>query len=292
MPNPSTTPHAPLIVQITDPHLFADAQGKLLGMVTRDSLEKVIDKVLLEQPQVDLVLVTGDLSQDGTHESYQAFHEMSQRIKAPARWFAGNHDEPLVMEEVAVGIMGVEGVEAVDDAKAGNHYLLNPVIDIGSWRITLLNSAVPGSVPGFLPESELQVLAKSLSEAKPETHHLICLHHHPISIHCKWMEPIGLRNPEALFEVVERFPAVRALLWGHIHQEIDQLSERPKCPDLRLLATPSTCIQFKPLSDDFALDDLPPGYRWLRLQPDGGIETGVSRVEGYEFKPDFSSDGY
>lgn len=285
MPNPATTPFAPLIVQITDPHLFADADGKLLGMVTRDSLERVIDKVLLEQPQIDLLLVTGDLSQDGTHESYEAFHQASQRIKAPARWFAGNHDEPGVMEEVAAGILEADSGQA-------DSYLLNPVIDIGSWRITLLNSAVPGSVPGFLPESELQVLAKSLSEATPETHHLICLHHHPVSINCKWMEPIGLRNPEALFEVVERFPAVRALLWGHIHQEIDQHSERPKCPSLRLLATPSTCIQFKPLSDDFALDDQPPGYRWLRLQPDGSIDTGVSRVEGYEFKPDFSSDGY
>jgi Icc protein len=275
LPNPSTTPFAPLIVQITDPHLFADADGKLLGMVTRDSLEKVIDKVLLEQPQIDLLLVTGDLSQDGTVESYQAFQQMSARIKAPTHWFCGNHDEPLAMEEAAAGIQAAGGAD-----------VLKPVIDIGNWRITLLNSAVPGSVPGFLPESELKLLAQSLSEA-PERHHLICLHHHPVSIQCKWMEPIGLRNPHALFEVLGRFPQTKALLWGHIHQEVDRMQG-----DLRLLATPSTCIQFKPLSDDFALDDLPPGYRWLRLQPDGSIDTGVSRVEGYEFKPDFSSAGY
>lgn len=269
MPTPSSASFAPLIVQITDPHLFGEADGRLLGMNTRDSLEKVIDKVVLEQPQIDLLLVTGDLTQDGSVASYQAFQQMSARIQAPTHWFAGNHDEPQVMEEVARGTD-----------------LLTPVIDMGEWRITLLNSAVPGSVPGFLPETELRLLAQSLSEA-PDRHHLVCLHHHPISIDCKWMAPIGLRNPDALFAVLERFPQTRALLWGHIHQEIDQ-----QRGDLRLLATPSTCIQFKPRSDDFALDDLPPGYRWLRLNPDGTIDTGVSRVEGYAFKPDFSSDGY
>jgi Icc protein len=269
LPNPSAESIAPLIVQITDPHLFADADGRLLGMNTRDSLEKVIDKVLLEQPQIDLLLITGDLTQDGSVASYQAFQRMSARIQAPTRWFAGNHDEPLVMEEVARGTD-----------------LLEPVVDIGAWRVILLNSAVPGTVPGRLADAELQLLERSLSEA-PDRHHLICLHHHPISIDCKWMEPIGLRNADALFAIIERYPQTKALLWGHIHQEIDQ-----PLGNLRLLATPSTCIQFKPRSDDFALDDLPPGYRWLRLQPDGEIQTAVSRVEGYAFKPDFSSDGY
>lgn len=269
MPNPSAASVAPLIVQITDPHLFADADGRLLGMNTRDSLDKVIDKVLLEQPQIDLLLITGDLTQDGSVASYQAFQRMSARIQAPTRWFAGNHDEPLVMEEVTRGTD-----------------LLEPVADIGAWRIILLNSAVPGSVPGYLAQRELELLERSLKEA-PDRHHLICLHHHPISIDCKWMEPIGLRNADALFAIIDRYPQTRALLWGHIHQEIDQ----PR-GGLRLLATPSTCIQFKPRSDDFALDDLPPGYRWLRLLADGEIETAVSRVEGYAFKPDFSSDGY
>jgi Icc protein len=160
------------------------------------------------------------------------------------------------------------------------------VIDIGNWRVTLLNSAVPGSVPGYLADDQLQLLAQALSEA-PDKHHLICLHHHPVSIDCQWMEPIGLRNPHALFEVLERFPQARALLWGHIHQEIDR-----DYKGLRLLASPSTCIQFKPLSADFALDTVAPGYRWLRLMPDGQIETGVSRLQGFEFEPDFSSTGY
>jgi 3',5'-cyclic-AMP phosphodiesterase len=101
------------------------------------------------------------------------------------------------------------------------------------------------------------------------------------------MDSIGLRNPEALFAVLDRFPQVRAVLWGHVHQEYDQLRN-----GVRLLASPSTCIQFAPDSVEFKVDSTAPGYRWLRLHADGRLETGVSRVEGLAFEVDYSGQGY
>ncbi len=262
--------HSPvLVVQISDSHLFAEADGALLGLKTADSLARVVEQVLAEQQHIDLVVASGDISQDGSVESYRRFEQLTAPIKAPMRWFAGNHDEPVPMEQAA----------------KGREYL-EPVVDLGNWRITLLDSSVPGSVPGYLAPNQLQLLAEQLSEA-PERHHLVCFHHHPVSIDCKWMEPIGLRNPHALFDVLDRFPQARAVLWGHIHQDFER--ERN---GVRLIASPSTCIQFKPGSEDFALDDLAPGYRWLRLLPDGKIETGVSRLEGFEFTPDMGAEGY
>ncbi|WP_223506430.1 3',5'-cyclic-AMP phosphodiesterase [Pseudomonas sp. GL-RE-29] len=271
MPSVSTltTADPALLVQISDSHLFAEADGTLLGMNTRDSLQKVIELVRAQQPQIDLILATGDISQDGTLESYQQFREQTGQLDAPARWIPGNHDEPRIMAEAAV-----------------QSALLEPVVDIGNWRVTLLDSAVPGSVPGFLQDEQLQLLAQALSEA-PERHHLVCFHHHPVSIGCEWMEPIGLRNPEAFFEVLDRFPQARALLWGHVHQEIDQMRN-----GVRLIASPSTCIQFEPGSEDFKVGEQAPGYRWLRLLPDGRLETGVERVIGFEFQVDYGSNGY
>ena len=271
MPSVSTltTADPALLVQLSDSHLFADADGTLLGMNTRESLQKVIELVLGQQPQIDLVLATGDISQDGTLESYQQFRQMSTQIDAPARWIPGNHDEPTIMAQAAV-----------------QSTLLEPVVDIGNWRVTLLDSAVPGSVPGYLQDQQLQLLAQALSEA-PSRHHLVCFHHHPVSIGCAWMEPIGLRNPDALFAVLDRFPQVRAVLWGHVHQEIDR--ERN---GVRLLASPSTCIQFAPGSADFQVSEQAPGYRWLRLHADGRFETGVERVQDFEFTVDYGSNGY
>jgi len=257
------------LVQLSDSHLFAEADGKLLGMATRDSLNSVVDLVLTEQPAIDLILATGDLSQDGSVESYQAFRESSERLDAPQRWLPGNHDE---LREMAIAAQQSDFLESV--------------VDVGNWRITMLDSAVPGSVPGYLEDKQLQLLAQALSEA-PQRHHLVCLHHHPVAIGAAWMEPIGLRNPDALFSVLERFAQAKALLWGHVHQEFDQLRS-----GLRLMASPSTCIQFAPDSDDFALDSAAPGYRWLRLHDDGQLETGVSRVAGDLFEVDLGGGGY
>ncbi|NBA93943.1 3',5'-cyclic-AMP phosphodiesterase [Pseudomonas sp. R5(2019)] len=257
------------LVQLSDSHLFAEAQGTLLGMNTADSLSRVVDQVLAEQPRIDLVLATGDLTQDGTPASYQRFAAQSARLSAPVRWLCGNHDEPQAMARVG-----------------GAPVVLDPIVDLGNWRVVLLNSAITGAVPGYLDETQLERLTHSLEQA-PERHHLICLHHQPVDIRCAWMAPIGLRNPDDLFAVLDRFPQVRAVLWGHIHQEWDQLRN-----GVRLLASPSTCVQFLPHSDDFKIDvDQAPGYRWLRLHTDGQLETGVSRISGFSFTVDYG-DGY
>ena len=59
-----------------------------------------------------------------------------------------------------------------------------------------------------------------------------------------------------------------------------------------LLATPSTCVQFKPLSDDFAVDSAMPGYRAYELHPNGVYTTHVNRVTERIYDIDLVSDGY
>ena len=258
-----------LLVQLTDSHLFADAQGKLASVATADSLRRVVSLVLDEQPQIDLLLATGDISQDETIESYQRFRQLCEPVRAPARWCPGNHDETGAMREASRG-----------------SELMEPVVQVGAWRVVMLDTLVAGSVGGKLAVSQLQLLERALEEA-PGIHHLVCLHHHPVPIGSRWMDGIGLANPEALFEVLDRHANVRALLWGHIHQEFDDWRN-----GVRLLASPSTGVQFEPLSERFRISAQPPGYRWLRLHADGRLETGVSRISAQEFSIDCDVSGY
>ena len=258
-----------LLIQLSDSHLFAEADGRLLGMGTRDSLQQVIQRVLDEQSQVDLVLASGDISQDGSEQSYQCFRQMAAQIPAPQRWFAGNHDDLPMMRRVCA-----------DTA------LLDPVIDLAGWRIILLDSSIPGAVAGHFAAEQLALLDRALADAG-ERHVLVSFHHHPVPVGCRWLEPIGVLNPQALFSVLDRYPQVRALLWGHIHQEMDMQRN-----GVRLLASPSTCVQFAPGSEEFQVDHEAPGYRWLRLYADGRLETGVSRVTDIDFEIDYSIKGY
>lgn len=260
---------AVVLVQLTDSHLFAQAGGKLLGMATGESLQRVVELAIAEQPRIDLLLATGDLSQDGSVASYRQFCEILGQVNAPARWCPGNHDELAAMREATRGTPTME-----------------PILDIGSWRIILLDTLVDGAVFGMLDDAQLQLLDSALLAAT-DRNCLICLHHHPVPIGCSWMDAIGLRNADALFAVLDRHPQVRAVLWGHIHQEFDQWRN-----GVRLLASPSTGVQFMPGSESFQIDTLAPGYRWLRLHDDGRLETGVSRVVGIAFEVDYSVKGY
>ncbi len=77
------------------------------------------------------------------------------------------------------------------------------------------------------------------------------------------------------------------MLWGHVHQEF-----RDERNGVALIASPSTCIQFKPHAVKFAIDAQPPGYRWLELHADGRFDTGVQRLATLPEDIDMQSTGY
>lgn len=263
-------PDLPLeLVQLSDTHLLAEAEGALLGLETRNTLRCVVELITQNHPKLDLVLATGDLSQDGSQASYEHLHQQLQPLAAPMRWCPGNHDVPTAMQAVA-----------------GSTDLVTPVTDLGAWRIVLLDSQAEGQVSGHLSQAQLHILDQALQSA-PERYALICLHHHPVAVGSRWMDDIGLQNAAELFEVLDRYTQVRALVWGHVHQEFDQMRK-----GVRLMASPSTCVQFEPGQERFQLASNAPGYRWLRLHADGSVETDVRRVQGINFQVDASQTGY
>jgi Icc protein len=259
------------VVQITDTHLRSDPGGKLVGMDTDNSLHHVIDLVRRERSRVDLVLGTGDISDHGSEAAYQRAGEILGSLGAPVAWLVGNHDCADTMAQVLGGDEGLE--RAVDN---------------GSWLLVMLNSQVPGEVGGELGDTELEWLDSCLKQAAAQgKHSLVCLHHQPVPMGSEWIDEQMVADHERFFDVLDRHDCVRGVLWGHVHQELE--SDRD---GVRLLATPSSCIQFAPGTADFKIDDQPPGYRWLELRADGGIETGVSRVQGVSFDVDLDSSGY
>ena len=96
-----------------------------------------------------------------------------------------------------------------------------------------------------------------------------------------------LRNSEDFFRVLDRHRHVRGVLCGHVHQEFE--TERR---GVRIMATPSTCVQFLPGSREFKFDTRLPGYRRLELHPDGRIYSSIRRLKSYGFTPDLSTRGY
>lgn len=250
--------HPPLtVLQITDTHIFADPTATLGGMNTRASLRAVISRArAASEPEPDLILLTGDLAAAEEADAYRWLVDEFSVFDAPIWYVPGNHDNPdtLLALVASAGWLG-----------CGSRRL-------GDWHFVLLNSAVAGEEYGALGEGEIATLTRAL-EQHPQAPALIVLHHHPVPLDSRWMDTMVLRDAAAFWALVEQHPQVRGVLWGHVHQNYDRYRGA-----VRLLATPSTCVQFAPRSRDFALDRLGAGFRRLQLHADGTITSAVERV--------------
>ena len=244
------------LVQFTDPHLYADEHALLRGVATFPALLRTLDHARARDWPVDAILVTGDLVQDDP-AGYANFRRAFETLGKPVYCVPGNHDEPrAMMRELARA-----------------PFIVGGRVDLGAWRIVLLDSTVPGCAEGRLSEASLAQLDEALASAAGR-HVLVCLHHHPVAMSSRWLDRVGLVNADEFFRIIDAHRDVRAVLWGHVHQSFDALRR-----NVRLLATPSTCAQFLPHSDEFAVDPRPPAYRTLTLRPDGSILTEVVWVD-------------
>ncbi len=268
----SNAPTPLRIIQFTDTHFFKNEDGRLLGVDTGRSFNEVFRVARESRGTPDLYLFTGDLSQDETEESYRRLSTAVGASGAPCYVLPGNHDR---RSELRQGLS-----DGPADFRFDRFIVFDP------WLIVLLDTLVVDEVGGHLPLAELEMLEECL-KAYPNHHALVCMHHHPLPVGADWLDTIGIDNGQDLFSTIDKFPSVRGVLWGHIHQEF-QSHRNGVC----LLATPSTCVQFKPNSSNFAVDALPPGFRWLELGADGLIHTGVCRALDVSTGLELSSAGY
>ncbi|WP_211826346.1 3',5'-cyclic-AMP phosphodiesterase [Kistimonas asteriae] len=256
------------IIQITDSHLFGDADGTLLGINTRDSFNAVLELVKTHSADADLILVTGDISQDDSIASYAFCQRSLETLGIPFAWLYGNHDEP---ERLAQTPFAANFPQA---------------IQLDNWQLMLLHSQITGAIHGELVNGELARLSAALA-ADPDRPTLIVTHHHPLPVGSEWMDAINLRNGRHLLELLTTSPQVKLLIHGHTHQAAEVREN-----GVTVQGTPSTCVQFLPARPDFAADTRQPGYREIILQPDGSFSSQIYRLAPGTFLPDRSGTGY
>jgi Icc protein len=239
--------------------LCADESATLLGVNTEVSFQSVLSLLQKQNEAFDLVLLSGDLSQDGSQESYKRLASGLEKLKVPVYYVPGNHDDLKVMLEVF----------PYQTMSNERHLVFK------DWHLILLNSQKMGKPEGHLNEDELAYLEDCLRAYK--THHaLVLFHHQPVPVGSSWIDDIGLSNADQFWQIILRYPRVNTILFGHVHQAFKQTVNGVKC-----LGSPSTCFQFKRRQDHFSLENLPPGFRFIHLYEDGCIETDVVRGSEY-----------
>ena len=239
-------------MQLTDTHISAGEDDTLAGVDTTGTLQDVIAAVKRHE-DLDLALVTGDLAETPTGDTYNKLAELLRQVRMPVHCLPGNHDDPELMQRL---------LNTGNVSTAGN-------LTCGNWSIILLDTHSPGEQGGYLCATELATLDAALQNSR-DRHVLVCLHHQPVDIHSPWMDRMALKNSDALFRVLDRHGNIRGIVWGHIHQDFTATRN-----GVLLFGSPSTCIQFRPQAEVATIDDKPPAYRRFTLAEDGGIQTRV-----------------
>ncbi len=243
------------LLQFTDTHLLGTPGTQVRGVATDVTLARCLAHAQRRHPRPRALLLTGDLVQDDAG-GYARLREHFGGAGVPVHCLPGNHDSPAELRNELAGPPFVHDL--------ASHY--------DGWLILMLDSTVAGANHGHLSETELGRLNRALAE-NPAAYALVCLHHHPVPHGSRWLDTVMLDNGDELFAVLARHPRVRGLLWGHVHQALDGARGR-----VRLMGTPSTCMQFEPDAEDFRVDSRPPAYRWLLLGDDGSLESGIEWV--------------
>lgn len=244
------------VVQITDTHLLANRDEKLRGVATWHSLKTILDRAIALDP--DLLLLTGDLADTGSHEAYCHLLALLEPLTMPVYWLPGNHDRPLLASAV------LRATSASDRQS----------FRIGTWKFILLDSVLATARwgEGRLSQASLTQLEAEL-ERDRNCPTLVALHHHPILTGLDWLDAIALENSQQFLEICERFEQVRVVLFGHIHQTLERVRE-----PISFYGCPSTCTQVE-LPESASMPEWKqPGFRWLELYPDGTHQTRVHRM--------------
>ena len=93
------------------------------------------------------------------------------------------------------------------------------------WQFVMLDSYDPGHVGGRLTRAGTRAPRRARWPDRPQ-HAMVCLHHHPVDMGSRWLDSIGLANADDFWRVIDSHSHVRAVAWGHVHQELRRRARR------------------------------------------------------------------
>jgi len=264
-----------LIAQITDIHIGFDKDSAEEHNLLR--LRAVIDHLATGPNRPDLLLLTGDLTEDGHPADYARLVEALGPCPFPVWPLAGNHDlrEPLR--------------EAFPQVPPSPDGFVHYVLDEGDLRVIVLDTLETGRHGGGFCAARAAWLSARLAEA-PDRPTLIALHHPPFPAGIPWMDT-DRREPwvARLAACLAGQTQVKGLVCGHVHRTI--LAQWQGLP---VMVCPSTApavgldlTAIDPAQPDNRklITDEPPAYalhRWdgqalvSHVEPVGGYRTFAS----------------
>ena len=199
------------IVHLSDTHFLANAESHYGVTDTVAALESVLHR-MRELDAVQLVVCTGDLSEDGSSDSYRRLagiiEPWAAMRGAHVAYAMGNHD---AREAFAASLLD-----------GGTTRLYSSTV-VDQTRVIVLDTSVPGAGYGRVDDEQLVWLADELSTPVAGGSVLV-MHHAPVPAETTLLRALELQNPDAVWAVI-RGSDVRIILAGHYHAALVEVVE-------------------------------------------------------------------
>ncbi|MEL7155505.1 MAG: phosphodiesterase [Actinomycetota bacterium] len=249
-----------LIAQLTDTHVQAPGVGDRAPMDHNRRLVEAVESLNGEHPRPDLVLATGDMTNDGAPEELTELVRLLEALTVPLAILPGNHDDQGPFRD------------AFDMPWADGH--LSWLLEFDELSIIGLDCTVPNAGHGLFDEARAQWLAQTLEQTAGRPT-LLALHHPPFTSGIAMMDRLMLHNADAFVAMVAPAPHVERVVCGHLHRPATAVLPGPDGQGSVLATSCLSTVAHPALNLDpdhpFEIIEDPAGYQLHRY--DGGWLT-------------------
>lgn len=185
----------------------------------------------MKKEKIDLLVLSGDLSDNGYVESYEFINQEMSNYKGPWCFIAGNHDNIQKMNQV----FNIES-----DLRNGEYYYKKEVLN---HTIFFLDSS-----KNYISKEQLDWFE---AEAKKVNENFLLFVHHPpcIAGHRFMDAKYALQNISEVQDVLNKFDELKYIFSGHYHSILQSEFGNKKvfiCPSTQMLIdeyTPYFCLK-------------------------------------------------
>jgi 3',5'-cyclic AMP phosphodiesterase CpdA len=199
-----------LIAHFSDTHIKPKGRLAYNKVDTASMLKAAVSHVQTLPQQPDLLLITGDLVDQGQPEEYAHLKEILAPLPYPMLLVPGNHDDRHAMRQAFPHLLVTPSTE---------HWQFCHQEATWPLRIIGLDTVDPGQSGGFLCADRLTWFASVLNA---DTHlpTLVMMHHPPFLTGIGHMDDIGLSGREAFADLVRQHDNIELIICGHLHRNI------------------------------------------------------------------------
>lgn len=190
------------IVHLSDLHITKDGT-EIWGTNTLYHFQRAM-QVIATINDIDAIIITGDLSNDGSNWSYSYIHHSLKQLGIPIFCCPGNHDN-------------LENMKLVNSEF---FHVSDYCINIDGYDLFIMNSTISGMSRGLLCKDSMSWLEKKISNSSNPA---IIAFHHPVVDPGGWLNRKILDNKEEFVKLVSKYSQVKLVLYGHIHYYIKQI---------------------------------------------------------------------